>query len=285
MPPSRWGVSGLDAEDSGCTLSTESGLSLSPSGVAAATAVEVAPMTSGSSGSVCRTARIRSTARSVSPCISSTSTKCPSSPAPPRSVSSGRSSTAHQASMGSPRHSLIQATISSGRTCARGGRGGGHEHDNLRATAGVPRLVLLLPPPTPPREGEGGQRGDANARHWGEGQAHRVAMHALAVVGGAPDDAHAAVLMQGHDKPGLELWEEPPVARDDDRALRLQDDTLEPLELILTQSARAVCDGDDPVNVQEEHLHLRATEDGLTRVVPSRRRGLQKCITKFGQRG
>ena len=111
-------------------------------------------------------------------------------------------------------------------------------------------------------------------------------MHALAVVGGAPDDAHAAVLMQGHNQPGLELWEEPPVARDYDCALRLQDDTLEPLELILTQSARAVCDGDDPVNVQEEHLHLRATRGRpYTSGAFSRRRGLQNAVTKFGERG
>ena len=74
-------------------------------------------------------------------------------------------------------------------------------------------------------------------------------MDALAVVGSAPDDAHAAVLMQGHDQPGLELREMPPVARDDDLGTGFHHHPLEPLKLIFTQSARAVCDGDDPVNV------------------------------------
>ena len=137
---------------------------------------------------------------------------------------------------------------------------------------------MSLPPPhpDPSGEGEGGQGEDAGGHG---GQAHRVAMDALAIVRGAPDDAHAAVLMKGHDQPGLELWEEPPVARDDDLGTGFQNNTLEPLELILTQSARAVCDGDDPVNVQEEHLHLRAPggEDGSRSTGWVRRRSFSLC--------
>eukprot|EP00964_Phaeocystis_antarctica_P044851 scaffold25786_cov81-Phaeocystis_antarctica.AAC.5 len=106
-------VGGLDGDIGVSELSTESGLSRASSGTCRPPPPPKAPTTSGSSGSVCSTARRRSAARGVIPCCSSTCTKWPSRHLPPRSASSGRSSTAHQHSMGSPRHALSHVTISS----------------------------------------------------------------------------------------------------------------------------------------------------------------------------